>query len=119
MQCKKILVVEDDARLRQMIEKVFDLSNIEVEIAGNGKEALDYLKENMPPALILLDLMMPVMSGPEFVARLNEEGRLTDIPIVLMSALPIEKAHNPYDLPVLMKPLRLQTLVDLGNKYCR
>lgn len=110
-------MVEDDYRLRQMIKKVFELSGIEVETAGNGREALDYLNQHPAPALMLLDLMMPVMSGPALLDKLNEEGRLNDFPIVLVSTSADDKALNPYGLPALMKPVSLQTLVDLGHQY--
>ena len=67
---------------------------------------------------MLLDLMMPVMSGTELLDKLNEEGRLNDFPIILVSTLAHDKVLNAYGLPALMKPVSLQTLVDLGNQYC-
>lgn len=117
MKCGKILLVEDDYRLRQMIKEVFELSDIEIDTAGNGKEALEYLNQNPPPRLMLLDLMMPVMSGPELLDKLNEEGKLDKFPIVLVSTLADDEKLNPYGFPALMKPVSLQTLVDIGNQY--
>ena len=118
MKCKTVLLVEDDYRLRQMIKKVLELSEIEVSTAGNGKEALAYLEQHGAPALMLLDMMMPVMSGPELLDKLNEQGRLREFPIVLLSAVADLKDHNPYGLPALSKPIGMQALLDLGEKYC-
>jgi CheY-like chemotaxis protein len=118
MKCRKILLVEDDYRLRQMIKNVLELSGIEVETTGNGREALDYLNQHPAPALMLLDLMMPVMSGPELLDKLNKDGRLNDFPIVLVSTVANDEELNSYGLPALMKPVNVQTLVDLGNQYC-
>lgn len=119
MKGKTILLVEDDYRLRQVMKNVFELSGIEIATAGNGREALDYLNQHPAPALMLLDLMMPVMSGPVLLAKLEEEGRLHDFPIVLVSTAANDKALNPYGLPALMKPVSLQTLIDLGSQYCK
>lgn len=117
MENKKILLVEDDYRLRQMIKTICGLAGIEVDTACNGQEAWDYLNQQGKPALMLLDLMMPVMSGVELLDKLNAKGMLGGFPIVILSAIADSEGMNPYGFPSLTKPVPLQTLIDLGKKY--
>src|ERR1700733_1436418 len=67
----KILLVEDDAILAEVYALKFELEGIKVKHASNGAEALAIV-EGFKPDIILLDLMMPVMDGWEFMARLKQ-----------------------------------------------
>lgn len=117
MSSNKILLVEDDYQLRLMIKTVFELSGIEIDTACNGQEAWVYLNQHPAPALMLLDLMMPVMDGLELLDKLKIEGRLGNFPIIILSAIADGKSLNPYGYPALTKPIRMQALLDLGKKY--
>jgi CheY-like chemotaxis protein len=84
---KKIFVIEDSHDFRTLLAKIFKTEGYAVEVAANGQEALDKLREMTElPHLILLDLMMPIMDGFEFRVRQEQDIRLTNIPVVLMSA---------------------------------
>src|SRR5437879_4549846 len=61
-----VLIVEDDADLREMMAQLLLLEGFTAQAVGNGREALEYLRRGDAPQLILLDLMMPVMDGWEF-----------------------------------------------------
>jgi CheY-like chemotaxis protein len=82
---RPVLVVDDDAGLRQLLRRMLEPEGYAVVEAENGRAALDRLRE-VSPSVILLDLMMPEMDGFEFVAefRAHEAGRA--IPIVVITA---------------------------------
>lgn len=67
----KIAIIEDDAAISQMYRIKFEAEGYEVETAENGKLGLELTKE-MEPDIILLDLMMPIMTGEEMLARLRK-----------------------------------------------
>jgi signal transduction histidine kinase/DNA-binding response OmpR family regulator len=79
------LVVEDDSNSRQLICRILEKENIRFEEAENGRVALDKIAMEQP-ALILLDLMMPVMDGFEFLSILHDDSRLAAIPVVVITA---------------------------------
>ncbi len=84
---KKVLIVEDDADSRMFLNRLLRSESLEVEEAVNGKEALDLLvATEQLPVLILLDLMMPVMDGFEFLSRIREIKPLRDIPVLVITA---------------------------------
>ena len=81
-----VLVVEDDFDLRDALVPILEYEGHRVVSAANGKEALERLQTMPPPSLILLDLMMPVMSGEEFRAEQLRDPTLASIPVVVVSA---------------------------------
>lgn len=82
-----ILVVDDDESIRWVIAGLLQDVGYRVVEAKNGREALTYLRStNELPALILLDLMMPVMNGREFRREQQRDALLKDIPVVVLSA---------------------------------
>ncbi len=84
---KKIFIVEDDKAISQSLSFVLQDEGYEVKTAENGIIALNLLYENVfKPSLILLDMTMPVMSGPEFCQTLKNNCLYSSIPIVIMSA---------------------------------
>ena len=83
-----IYVVEDQGELRESICDELGRMGFETVGAAHGERALSLLREGSPPALILLDLLMPEKDGWEVVAALKADPRLKKVPIVLMSAVP-------------------------------
>jgi len=79
---KKIAIIEDDRDIRNMIEKFLVKHNYKVYFAPNGKEGLN-LCQNVLPDLIILDLMLPVLSGEKLLQQLRI---FTDIPVIVVSA---------------------------------
>jgi CheY-like chemotaxis protein len=80
-----VLVVEDHADLRDMLVVFLESEGFSVQTATNGMEALQRLDASRP-AVILLDLMMPVMSGDEFRTRQLADPRFADVPVICMTA---------------------------------
>lgn len=84
---RSVIVVEDDPDIREAICEMLEFEGYPVVAFENGKEALERLHESLNPGLILLDLMMPVMNGVQFLrARRNDES-LADIPCFVVSAV--------------------------------
>jgi CheY-like chemotaxis protein len=83
---KRVLVVDDDRVIQQLLEVNLELEGYEVvATASDGKEALDKIAE-LRPDLVILDIMMPKMDGLEVCRHLKADPELADIPIVLLSA---------------------------------
>ena len=102
-----ILVVDDNADARETLADILMIAGYVVSQAENGKVALEIAAERRP-ALMLLDLMMPVMSGWEVVAAMRGEASLQSVPVVIVSAA----TSPPRDLPVLRKPVGVDELLD-------
>ena len=84
---RHILLVDDDAHLTKMLTFLFIANGFKLEIAQNGLDALDVLKRITPEAIIL-DIMMPVMNGFEFLKQVKEDAALKGLPVIVLSALP-------------------------------
>jgi signal transduction histidine kinase/DNA-binding response OmpR family regulator/HAMP domain-containing protein len=91
-----VLIVEDDARSREMIRHTIEKMGLTAAEAVNGRAALDWLGGNPPPALILLDLMMPEMDGFEFLDSFKNDPKWRDVPVIVITAkqlTTIERDH--------------------------
>lgn len=84
---RRILIVEDALDIQLLLKSLFEANGYSVACANHGAEALQYLKtaEELP-AVILLDLMMPVMDGYEFRNQQERDPRIAPIPTVVMTA---------------------------------
>lgn len=82
----KILVVEDDKFLREMIVRKLNKENYEVSQAIDGKEGLEKIKE-IKPDLVLLDLIMPGVGGFKVLEEVQKDDEISDTPIVILSNL--------------------------------
>lgn len=83
---KKILIIEDDKFLRELIAKKLSQEGFETLEAIDGQEGLKKIKE-VRPDLILLDLILPGMDGFEILAKIKEEVSLSSIPVIILSNL--------------------------------
>ena len=81
----RILVVDDDPVILRLIEVNLDLEGFEVVTADRGEDAIARARDSAPD-LIILDLMMPEMSGWEIAERLREDEKTKGIPLVFLSA---------------------------------
>jgi CheY-like chemotaxis protein len=109
-----ILLVEDDFDVRQALAETLRDEGYSVHCAADGQEALEILRrEREHPALILLDLMMPRMSGADFRAVQRVDPELGKIPVVVLSAdgRMEEKARNLGAAGALHKPIDLDELL--------
>ena len=115
----RVLAVEDDNDLREFYGTLLREEGHQVRLARNGLDALHHL--DWAPDLILLDLMMPVMDGYEFLRRLRASPKGAGIPVLVLSAaLPPGRATLRGAQAVLRKPFdfdrMLRTIEMYGNK---
>lgn len=113
-----ILVVEDDADIRDTMTLVLEGEGFKVETASDGREALDALGRGLRPAIILLDLMMPVMDGWELNDELKRQRDLASIPVVFVSALEpgTRRTASLEGAGFLRKPFELNALLDAVDR---
>jgi len=115
---EKLLVVEDDSDIRTTLQSFLKDEGYEVETAANGREALQRLEaEDKKPGLVLLDLMMPVMNGWDFLEEKSHNEKLSKIPVLVISAVP-GSPRIPGALGFIKKPIDLNRLMDFVELYC-
>jgi CheY-like chemotaxis protein len=107
------LVIDDDADVRATLERLLVRHGYEVSSVGDANAALEHLRTQPPPGVILLDLMMPTMNGIEFESTLRADPLWSRIPIVVItgadtqvteriSAMRLEVVAKPFDVPALL-----------------
>ena len=89
----KIAIIEDDQAISQMYRIKFETEGYEVEITENGKLGLE-LVENFRPDIILLDLMMPEMSGDEMLAKLRQTDFGRDVKVIILTNMGEQEAPD-------------------------
>ena len=82
---RPILVVDDDRAIREVVADILESADYRVRTASNGAEALDQIRVESPAA-VLLDLMMPIMDGWEFLERCRRRQACAELPVAIMSA---------------------------------
>lgn len=114
MSKAKIVVADDDLDLCELLEMKLRQSNYEVFTALDGAQALEVVR-SVKPSLVILDIMMPLMTGMEVLRHLKAESATADIPIILMTAKRQESDVNSgFALGVvdyIVKPFNLKDLV--------
>jgi DNA-binding response OmpR family regulator len=111
-----ILVVEDDPGIRQGIADFLGFEGYAVDVAVNGEEALAYLRARRP-SLMVLDLVMPVMNGPQLLERLRGEGIAVGVPVAIMTAAMPGASTLPAADAYLSKPFDLEELLQVVGRH--
>jgi CheY-like chemotaxis protein len=108
-----VLIVDDDADVREALEDLLLERGFSVITASNGAEALKLLRSmNAPPAMILLDIMMPVMDGYGFLAEQRSDPTLSRIPVAIITAgHGVDHARLGQSQHILPKPIKVQQLM--------
>jgi CheY-like chemotaxis protein len=112
-----VLIVDDDPNLLEVTSFVIESEGMAVETAKNGAEALALLRAGRLPGLVLLDLMMPVMNGWEFLDEVAKDPLLKVLPVVVLTAA--QRAQVPGVVEVLCKPVDLRALLRVVERYVR
>ncbi len=105
-----VMIVDDDCEIQALLREALGSDRFEVVCCSDGAEALRLLEEQRP-ALLLVDLMMPVMNGWELVAELQRDPALREVPILVLTAA---GTHWGYPVPnerVVQKPFELDELL--------
>ena len=110
---QSVLIVDDEFGLADITADLLREAGYEVALAINGKLGLASLATR-PADIVLTDLMMPVMDGPEMIRRMRADPRLAAIPTILMTALPeaIPTGDAALHDAVLVKPFSMAELLD-------
>ena len=106
-----VLLVEDDYDVRDTLQDLLESEGFDVIPAANGKQAIDFLRYAKPGGdfVVVLDLMMPMVSGWEVLDLLTKDSRLSRIPVIVLSALVTERPPRAQEF--VRKPFTMQTLV--------
>jgi len=119
MQNPCILIIEDDADIREITKLFLRMQGHTALTAENGKEGLELLESGERPCVILLDLMMPVMDGWAFAEAVSQNKDFNQIPIIVVTAF----ADDAYSIKnvktVLKKPVGASQLKNIVDTYCR
>jgi CheY-like chemotaxis protein len=113
---RTVLILEDDADIRDALAAVVEDHGLDVVSAANGQEGLRVLARTGEPCLILLDWWMPVLSGREFLERLREDPATRTVPVVVMTASDI--APPPGITAFLRKPFSVSRLLEVLAAHC-
>jgi CheY-like chemotaxis protein len=113
---KRVLVVDDDDDIREVIGELLDDVGYEVILARDGRQALAMLTKEPLPSAIVLDMMMPGMDGATFRAKQLADERLAAIPVVAISAF--GKPRLPGVRETLAKPFDMSALREAIERAC-
>ena len=91
MNPTKVAIIEDDIAISQMYRLKFEPEGYDVETADNGKVGLELVQE-FSPDIILLDLMMPIMTGDEMLAELRKKSWGKKVPVIILTNMGEEEA---------------------------
>jgi CheY-like chemotaxis protein len=116
-QCQSILVVEDDDDIRNLLVELLEAEGYKTEAAINGKDALDKLSVIPKPCLVLLDMMMPIMNGREFLDTIMKDAYLAPVPVLVVSAI-ADRADTKGSVGFLKKPIDLDVVLNVVSQFC-
>lgn len=113
-----ILIVDDEFGLAEVIGELLRDEGYRTALAPNGKLGLAKLAEERP-ALVLLDVMMPVLDGPSMLRAIRADPAYTDLPVVMMTSLPDYGASGPATpyQGLLRKPFPPEALLSIVRRF--
>lgn len=110
-----VLIVDDEEDVRESVRDVVELAGCSALMAGSAKEALALLVHRRP-CLVVLDILMPVLSGTQMLEQMRRRPELAGLAVVMSTSAP-ERA--PSGVSVLPKPIDIDALSDLMRRTCR
>lgn len=103
MSSKSVLIVEDERPIAMLLSKIIEQLGLTTVVAYNGEDGLARARE-LKPDMVLLDLIMPIMSGESMLEKMQEDDSLADIPVVITSTTDNEDDLWRGQYPLLRKP---------------
>jgi CheY-like chemotaxis protein len=113
-----ILVVEDDRAIRETLSDILAGEGYAVETISNGLLALQRLRAGPTPALLIVDLVMPVFSGWDLCRELGRDPRWAALPVVIVSADEVDGPLPLSQTQVLAKPIHFDQLLAAVERFC-
>ena len=110
-----VLIVDDDELIRETLCELVEMAGCSAMMAANGREALRLMTEHRP-CLVILDLLMPVMTGNELLEVMRHEPTLAGVPVVVSTSAP---DRAPAGVPVIRKPVNIDLVVEWMQRTCR
>lgn len=111
-----VLIIEDDEDIRAAMAELLEGEGFEVAVASNGQEGLEVLSQMSAPCLVLLDLMMPVMNGEDFLRHVRQNPALDSTPVVIVTAS--GRTPLPGTQGILKKPFEISDLFATVIAHC-
>jgi len=112
---KTVLVVDDDADIRESLRDAFEDAGYLVRCAANGREGLEALQRFDRPSVVVLDLIMPIMTGNELYDAMQADPQFADVPVILSTS---DASRAPSGVPLLQKPINLQRMLTTIESFC-
>jgi len=116
---RPILLVEDDADIREVVELVLSSHGYEVTTLADGEQAVARLEQGPRPALVLLDLMLPRISGEDVLKAIRGQPSLADVPVVIVSgdSDAQQRVRALAAEGLLRKPVELDELLEVVARF--
>jgi CheY-like chemotaxis protein len=115
---KYILLIEDNLAIADAFIWILEFKEYVVVTKTNGRDALHFIEDNHSPTLILLDLMMPIMNGFEFLEIKNKEPHISNIPTIIITASELNNKKiklKPHEY-FFKKPFDFDAIIELIEK---
>lgn len=112
-----VLIVEDDEDIRAAMAELLESEGFEVSVASNGQEGLEVLGQMSLPCVVLLDLMMPVMNGEDFLRHMRQDPTFNVVPVIIVTAS--GRAPLPGTQGFLKKPFEMNELFATVSAHCQ
>jgi len=112
---RPILIVDDEDGIRESLEEIFRDEGYDVTTARSGAEALTALAADKLPSVVILDLLMPGISGNEVYDRMQKDARLAAVPVIVSTSAP-ERA--PPGSLIMKKPIDIDRLLSVVKTFC-
>lgn len=103
MKTKRVLIVDDEAPIARLMALVVAETGAQVETASNGAEALQKIARHKPD-LLIVDLIMPVMTGEDLIQEIQANPDTSDIPIILLTTRQSARGYRKDQFPLISKP---------------
>jgi two-component system response regulator MprA len=110
-----ILVVDDELDIRESLQELFEDAGFQVVTAADGAEALAVM-DGEPPCVVILDLLMPGVTGNQVFDSMRRDDRLRAVPVIIATSDP---SRAPRDATVMRKPIDAGRLLDAVRQHCR
>ena len=110
-----VLIVDDEEGIRDALCELVEMAGCSAILASNGAEALKVL-EHRRPCLIIVDLLMPVMSGAEMLESMRRIPALAAVPVLISTSAP---NRAPAGIPVVPKPIDIEIVWGWIRRTCR